>query len=136
MNNGRFAINIHILTILAQSGDELVSSDYIASSLSINPVLVRKEISVLRKAGIVISKEGKNGGSKLAKSSQEIYLSEIFKIVSDGRVFSHSKNEPNNNCPIGKQITEHLQELFGEVEKSVLQKPGCTTLQQFVGKFI
>ncbi len=51
MNNARFQISVHILTLLAKAEGEALSSELIAGSININPVLVRKEISVLRKAG-------------------------------------------------------------------------------------
>jgi DNA-binding IscR family transcriptional regulator len=65
--NGQFQIAVHILTLLSKQPDELLSSDYIAGSININPVLVRKEISNLRKYGLIDSKEGKAGGYTLKK---------------------------------------------------------------------
>ena len=112
MNSGRFSVNIHILTVLALSKGELLSSEYIAHSININPVLVRKELSVLKKAGYVHSKEGKNGGCILALPADKIFLSEVYKVVSDRLLINTFKNEPNLNCPIGKQIKLHLGELF------------------------
>ena len=53
MINGRFSIAIHILSLLNM--EEGVSSEYIASSININPVLVRKELSRLRKANLIVT---------------------------------------------------------------------------------
>lgn len=44
MISGKFAISIHILTLLAKFPDVYLSSEFIASSINLNPVLVRKEI--------------------------------------------------------------------------------------------
>ena len=65
MVKSRFAIVTHILTLLAMFDDDYMSSNDIAGSLNINPVLVRKEIAALKKQGLIESKEGKNGGVKL-----------------------------------------------------------------------
>ena len=135
MNSGRFSVNIHILTVLALSNGELMSSEYISHSININPVLVRKELSVLKKAGIVISKEGKNGGCLLALPPEQILLSAVYRSVSDRLLLNTFKNEPNLNCPIGKQMKQHLNELFQEAENAFLEKLGCTTLKNFVEKF-
>jgi Rrf2 family protein len=135
MTNARFAINIHILTLLTLVKGELLSSEYIAKSININPVLVRKELSNLHKAGFVLSKEGKNGGCTLAKAADQIYLSDIYKTVVEKPVLKFSKKEPNLDCPVGKQIHEHLNAIFQEAEIALLAKLGCTTLQQFVDKF-
>lgn len=141
MSHGRFAINIHILTILSQTGKgvmadmQWVSSDFIAESIDINPVLVRKEISHLRKSGLVISKEGKNGGSALAKPASSIFLSDVYKSVYEKPVLGNFKEHPESKCPIAAQINQHLEELYQSAEDAILQKLGCTTLQQFSDKF-
>ena len=76
--NGRFPIAVHILTLLSKAGDELLSSDYIAGSININPALARKEISNLRNLGLITSKEGKSGGYSLGKSSKQITLADVY----------------------------------------------------------
>jgi len=141
MTDGRFAISIHILTLLAKAekgwleGEEWLSSEFIASSININPVLVRKEISKLRHAGLVQSKEGKNGGSALAKPAGQILLSEVYKVVYDRPVLGLAKNDPNPKCPVGREINAHLTTLYQEAEKGLLEKLGQTTLQQFEEQF-
>ena len=67
MNNTRFATAVHIMTLLAKSPQEWLTSDWMASSINVNPVIIRKEISVLREAGLIISRQGKEGGSQLKK---------------------------------------------------------------------
>lgn len=131
MNNGRFAIAVHILTLLALTEEELLTSDYIAGSININSVLVRKELAVLRKAGLVDSKEGKNGGFFLAKSSIEITMDILFKILYPEGIFSFAKNEPNSNCPVGKDINKHLNRIYINAELSLLKELKNYTLANF-----
>jgi DNA-binding IscR family transcriptional regulator len=64
MISGKFAITIHILTLLSKFPEEYLSSEFIAESMNLHPVLVRKEIANLKKNNIVESKEGKNGGGQ------------------------------------------------------------------------
>ena len=104
MNNSRFSISLHILTLLDEAKGTLVSSEYLAGSININPVLVRKEIMNLRKHGFVDSKEGKGGGSFLAKNASNINLGAVYKAVNNSNILGQSKNEPNPKCPIGKQM--------------------------------
>lgn len=135
MTNGRFSISLHILTLLDQAGGKLVSSDYLAGSININPVLVRKEISNLKKYGIVDSKEGKSGGFSLAKPSRTIRLSDVYQAVRQSSPLGQAKNKPNPKCPVGKQINQHLEDLYTEVEEAMIKKLGTTTLAEFSGKF-
>src|SRR5689334_3712895 len=115
----KFSTSVHILTLLASAPDEWLSSDYIASSLNSNPALVRKELSMLREAGLIESKEGKNGGSRLGKATKDIRMSDIFLLVKNGHVFGYSPNEPNPQCAVGARINGALDELFGEIDNSI-----------------
>lgn len=137
MNNGRFSISVHILTLLATAkDDELLSSEYIAGSININPVLVRKEISNLRQHGFINSKEGKNGGAQLAKPAQQILLSDVYEAIKQGPVLGSAKNAPNPDCPVGRQINQHLDDLYEEVDRALLVKLEQTTLAAFCKKFV
>jgi Rrf2 family protein len=134
MNNGRFATALHILTLLARQEQELLSSEYIAGSININPVLVRKEISNLRNHGLIQSREGKNGGSSLAKPAAKILLSDIYKAVRQTALLGRS-NDPNPNCPVGKNINTHIQNLYSEAEEALTRKLGTLTLADFTNRF-
>lgn len=136
MNNGRFSISVHILTLLATTQDELLSSEWIAGSININPVLVRKELSNLREHGLVTSKEGKNGGAQLAKPARDILLSEVYEAVKQSPVLGVAKNTPNPDCLVGRQINQHLDDLYEEVDRALLAKLGQTTLEAFCKKFV
>ena len=132
MINGRFAISIHILSLLSM--EEGLSSEYIASSININPVLVRKEISRLRKANLIETKEGKNGGSFLACSPKKITLADVYKAVYEKPLFSHSKNKPNPQCPMGVKIGEIMDEVNEKAEAALLKKLGSISIEQFVSQ--
>lgn len=133
--NGRFAISMHILTLLTQAGDEWVTSDFLAGSININPVLVRKELSNLRQHGLIISREGKNGGSKLAKPAAQIRVSDVFLATRQGAFLGVARNTPNPACPVGRQINHHLDQLYMEAEEALIQKLGDTSVAEFSNRF-
>ncbi|WP_113654827.1 Rrf2 family transcriptional regulator [Pedobacter namyangjuensis] len=135
MNNGRFAIALHLLTLLDQAKGELLSSEYLAGSININPVLVRKELSSLRKHGFVQSKEGKNGGSTLAVSAKEITLAAVYNSVKQLSLLGHQKNTPNPKCPVGKDINKHLNNLYNDTEKILIDQLNKKTLADFSQQF-
>ncbi|MET0572644.1 MAG: Rrf2 family transcriptional regulator [Pedobacter agri] len=135
MNSSRFSISLHILTLLDDAKGMLVSSDYLAGSININPVLVRKEIMNLRKHGFVDSKEGKGGGSFLAKNASDINLGEVYKAVNNNNILGQSKNQPNPKCPIGKQINQHLNTLYSDAEKALIENLSNQTLADFALRF-
>lgn len=135
MTNGKFAVSIHIMTLLAAAGDEWVSSEYLAGSININPVLVRKELINLRKHGLVKSREGKAGGSRLSKSSDAILLSDIYEAVKQMEVLGKGKNRPNPDCQIGRNINKNLDNLYQETERALIDSLRKTSLADFYKKF-
>ncbi|MGH2664243.1 Rrf2 family transcriptional regulator [Flavobacterium sp.] len=135
MISGKFAITTHILTLLAKSPEDYMASEYIAGSLNIHPVLVRKEIANLRKHNLVESKEGKNGGTKLSKSPSDITLEEIFKITFDKASLGFSKNKPNPECPVGKGINSNLNTLYTDLNLTVSNQLKTISLAEFAKNF-
>ena len=133
--SGQFAISMHILTLLAKANGERLTSDFIAGSININPVLVRKEISNLRKKGLVASQEGKHGGSILAKAANQIRLSEVFLATRQGPFLGKAQNTPNPDCPVGKQINRHLDAVYEEAETILVRQLADSTLADFSQRF-
>lgn len=133
--NGQFQIAVHILTLLNAQPGELLSSDYIAGSININPVLVRKEISNLRKYGLIDSKEGKAGGYGLALPPDKIFFSDVYRAVKVAPALGQAKNKPNPACAVGKQISKHLDDLAEEVDTTIFNKLKTMTLADFSSKF-
>ncbi len=84
---------------------------------------------------MVSSQEGKNGGYALARPASQITLAEVYETVKPEAVLGQAKNQPNPACPIGKQINQHITELYIDVDKTLMQKLGNTTLLAFVAKF-
>ncbi len=136
MNNTRFATIIHILTLLAKNRGKWLSSDWIAESIHINPVIVRKELSVLHGLGWVISKKGKEGGSMLSVSSCEISLAEIYKAVKISNVLGKKNDCTNSKCSVGRRINKELEKLFNETDKVVFNNLQSKSLKNFVEQFV
>lgn len=135
MNNTRFATAIHIMTLLAKSPQEWLTSEWMAGSININPAVVRKEISVLREAGLITSRKGKEGGSQLSKGADSITISEIYSAVKNSEVLGKKNNNPNPVCSVGCEINNHLNDLFVETDQLVVKFLGDKSLKQFTDQF-
>ena len=135
MSNTRFATAIHILTLLTVSPGEYLSSEWIASSIGINPVIVRKELSMLHEAKLVFTRKGKDGGSTLNKPATEIFLADIYIAVKNSEVLGKKNQCPNPLCPIGKRINEKLENLFSETDRVVIYFLKDKTLAEFASQF-
>ena len=134
MNNAKFATALHILALLDYHQGERLSSEYIAGSIHLNPALVRKEISKLKKLGFISSKEGNGGGCSLARPSSAILLAEIYQAVWQAPLLGRM-NTPNPACTVGRQINVHLDDLYKVAELSLTAKLEKHTLADFTKKF-
>ena len=127
--NSQFSMAVHVLSMLARSKDENLKSDYIAKSVNTNPVVIRRLLSDLHQAKLVISQTGANGGSRLSRCPNEINLAEVYRAVNCGEVFSLHAKGPNKDCPIGKNIESVLCCLQKEIDKSIEEKLSRYSLQ-------
>jgi Rrf2 family protein len=135
MTGGRFAISVHILTLLSKFKDDWISSEFLAGSMNMNPVMVRKELSNLRENGFVKSKEGKAGGSQLAIDASTIRMADVYESVKEKAFLGKAINKPNPDCPVGRQINQHLDSLYDEAEKAMVKSLARVTLAEFSEKF-
>jgi len=135
MLSGKFAISIHILTLLTKFPNDYLSSEFIAGSINLNPVLVRKEIANLKAHHIVESKEGKNGGTRLAKNATDITLKEVFEMTFEAINLGYAKNEPHPDCPVGKKINQNLSLLYNDLNKKIGMQLEALTLEDFSNQF-
>lgn len=134
MNNLRFATAIHILVLTEKFKGQLITSDFIAGSINVNPVVVRREIKFLKEAGFIDSKKGKEGGIYLVKNSADILLGDVYKIVNQENVFGRM-NHTNPECPVGKQMNDNLEKLFDNAESDLIKSLNHKTLKQFSDEF-
>lgn len=135
MNNARFSTAVHILTLLASKPGEWMSSEWMAGSININAVMVRKELSVLQQAGLIVSRKGKEGGSMLNKPAREINMAEVYNAVKQSEVLGKKHHHTNPKCRIGKSINKKLNELFVETDAIVSAFLEHKTLESFYQQF-
>lgn len=131
--NSQFSMAVHILTMLAGSCDENLKSEYLAGSVNTNAVVVRRLLGQLNQAKLVISQTGAAGGTRLAKCPDEITLDAVYHAVSCGEVFALHSREPNQDCPVGKNIEAVLCGLQKEIDRSVTETLSRYTLRDLIG---
>ncbi|HEX4794742.1 MAG TPA: Rrf2 family transcriptional regulator [Humisphaera sp.] len=119
----RFSVGVHILTLLAHEDGRALTSDYIAGSVNTNPVVIRRMLALLGKAGLVTSTEGAGGGSTLAKRPERIALADVYRAVDPGTLFAESRSDPNPLCPVGRSVhsvlRRHVEQFETRLEKEM-----------------
>ncbi|WP_210366997.1 Rrf2 family transcriptional regulator [Bacillus sp. REN3] len=109
--NSDFTLAIHSLTLLALQPDRMSTSDAVAESAGVHPVRIRKVLSLLRKNGIIKSKEGNGGGFLFALDLDEVTLWDLYKLTSEGSLQPKCPDS-NEDCIVGANMREVLFFIF------------------------
>ena len=117
--NSRFAVAVHVLTLMAWSGEEPLKSEQVAESVNTNPVVIRRMLCELAEAGLVVSQTGSLGGSRLASDPAKTTLLDIYQALECGGVFSLHRQPPSRDCPVGVNIETVLGDVLLEVDAAV-----------------
>lgn len=131
----RFTIATHMLMVIALKGkDTKVTSDFLAESVGVNPVIIRKTLSQLKKAELITVARG-TGGAEIIKNLKDISLLDIYQAVEclgkTGQLFSFHEN-PNPNCPVGAHIHQVLDQKLDKIQQTMEAELSQTSLEQVV----
>ena len=118
----------HVLTLLAYGGRKAMTSEFIAGSVNTNPVVVRRILGLLARAGLVATLEGAGGGVRLAKPAAEIDLRAVYAAVESDPLFALHPSDPNPLCPVGGTIQAVLTPTLDAAESALLGSLGKTTV--------
>ncbi|WEG11884.1 Rrf2 family transcriptional regulator [Pullulanibacillus sp. KACC 23026] len=131
--SSRFAVGVHILTLIEFNKEGISSSEYLAESVNTNPALIRKITGMLKKAELVNVQPG-IAGAKLAKNLSDITLLDVYKavdVVQDQELFSIHEH-PNPNCPVGRNIQETILPVLTHAQLALEKVLGNVTIEDIV----
>ncbi|MBI3650984.1 MAG: Rrf2 family transcriptional regulator [Acidobacteria bacterium] len=117
--SSRFAIAVHMLTLMARTDEECIKSEDIARSVNTNAVVIRRLMCALSEAELLVSQTGPCGGSKLARAPQAITLLDIYRAVEGGSLFALHRQKPNRHCTVGRNIESVLEEVQAQMDEAV-----------------
>ncbi|MFC5704297.1 Rrf2 family transcriptional regulator [Cohnella faecalis] len=131
--SSRFSVAAHILSLLATSRPEDCTSEFMAGSVNTNPVVIRRIMGMLRKAGLIHVRHGV-GGASLLKGLDEISLLDVYRAVNsvgEGELF-HIHDKPNPNCPVGSRIQGVLELVLSRAQEAMESVLSDITMEEVV----
>mgnify|MGYP003196102912 FL=1 len=130
--SSRFTIAVHIFACIDFfKNDYKITSDFLATSTNVNPVIIRKILSQLKNARLINVARG-TGGTSIAKDLKDITLLDIYKAVEcieNGKLF-HFHENPNTKCPVGRNIHNVLDEKLEKVQTAMEKELNGITLEE------
>lgn len=134
--SSRFTIGVHILLAIDYfHRDYSVTSNFLAGSIGVNPVVVRQLMQKLTAAGLIEAKRGR-GGMRLLKPLNEVTLYDVYKateLVEHNQLF-HFHENPNPKCPVGRSVHYILDDKLIEIQKAMEDQMKKTTLAELENK--
>ncbi len=129
--SSRFTLAVHILACIHMFGEECkVTSDFLAGSTNVNPVIVRKILGQLKAAGLVEVARG-SGGASIPKPLSSISFLDIYHgvgCIDHGELF-HFHENPNGACPVGRNIHRILDGRLMQVQNAMEKELSSITLE-------
>ncbi|MDA0566721.1 Rrf2 family transcriptional regulator [Streptomonospora sp. S1-112] len=130
--NSRLTIAAHTLTwigLYQRRGHEVATSEQIATSVNTNPVVIRRLLGELRKAGLVDSRRGAGAGWMLSRDLASITLLDVYQAIESGPVFALHRAAPDPGCVVGHGIGPVMTAVYDDVEAALRGELAKTTLE-------
>ena len=126
--NSRTASAVQILCVVDHFDPGGTTAEVVARSLQTNPVVVRRLLKDLERAGLVVLRPGKNGGVSLALPPNVITLDRVYRAVEGDCAVFALRPMINPRCPISIRMKGLLGPVFDDAEAAVGASLRKTTL--------
>jgi Rrf2 family protein len=114
----QFTVAAHIMTALGFHHGEEISSATLAASVNADPTFVRKSLSKLSKAGLVVTTRGKSGANALARAPKRITLLDIYRASTAPPAFAIHSYPVEKRCPVSCNLKECMSGVLSQVQES------------------
>jgi Rrf2 family protein len=130
--NSRLTIAAHALawiSLYQRQGHAVATSEQIATSANTNPVVIRRLLGELRKAGLVESRRGVGAGWVLARELETVTLLDVYEAVEPGPLFAMHRAAPDQGCVVGYGIQPAMQAIYAGVEETLRRELAAVTME-------
>ena len=122
--SSRFTIALHIFTCVEYvKGECKVTSDFLAKSINTNPVIIRRILGQLSKAGLIKVARG-TGGIDVTRPLGDITFLDVYRAVEciGGDELFHFHENPSPDCPVGRNIHALLDDKLISIQEAMEEK--------------
>lgn len=135
--SSRFTIALHILTCIEEFKNEYkITSDFLSSSINVNPVVIRRILQKLKSAGIITVARGNVGSMEINKDLRDITFYDVYKAVDcvDDEGLFHFHENPNPLCPVGRNIHNVLDKRLDAIQQAMENEMKKSTLADVINE--
>ncbi len=136
LSNTHFSMAIHLLCALAWNEGRTVGSEMLARSVGTNPSFLRGLIGNLRDAGLVETRQGKGGGSRLAIPAGSITLHDVYQAMEASPALTVHSPDCDSACPVARSMERVLDRVNKLLEDTLAVELKRTTVADLVTEHI
>ncbi|KAB2855029.1 MAG: Rrf2 family transcriptional regulator [Sphingopyxis terrae] len=125
---------LHVLLHMAEAEAPL-TSDELARAMQTNPVVVRRLLGGLRRAGFVHSEKGHGGGWTIARNLASITLRNIYDAIGQPNLMAMGNRTEAPGCLVEQAVNAALDTAFRDAEALLLARFADVTLAQLAADF-
>jgi Rrf2 family protein len=126
--NVQFSVAAHVMAALAANEGEGLRSSTLAGSVNADPSFVRRVVSKLAKAGLVITTRGANGACRLARPPAAITLLDIYRASEAPSAFALHAYPVSEGCRISRNFKGCMGNVLREAQNGLEQGLARQTL--------
>jgi Rrf2 family protein len=130
----QFAVATHLMAALGIYPGGEVGSATLAESVKANRTFVRKSLSKLSKAGLVLTTRGKSGASVLARPPKRITLLDIYRASGAPPAFAIHSYPVEKRCPVSRNLKECMSAVLSQTQKNLEKSLANITLADFIAQ--
>lgn len=120
--NSRLSLALHTLGHMTADPSRTRTSAEIAGHAGTNPVVVRRVLGKLRKAGLLTSEKGHSGGWRLARSAETITLADVYLALDERLVSGGKADTEPSECSVETGLQTRVAAVLEEIEGSLVDR--------------
>lgn len=115
-----FGLSLQALVILAHRPDICPCAE-IACRMGTEPTLLRRVLAKLARAGLIETREGRDGGYRLMRSPETITLADVYSALHVGEMLLSNMQDTASSHQFGLGMKAAFAEITSVVENKTLE---------------
>jgi Rrf2 family protein len=119
--DGRLCFTLHVLLHMSEA-EQALTSEWLGPKMKTNPVVIRRTMAGLRKAGIVRSEKGHGGGWSLARKLDDVTLADVYDALGLSAPFNIAHQQKSPKCLHERAANRAIAEALAEAEALLVSR--------------
>jgi DNA-binding IscR family transcriptional regulator len=133
-SDSRLSAILHTVLHMADAGRAMTSTE-LAQHMNTNPVVVRRAMAGLRRAGIVRSEKGRGGGWEIAADLTRVSLRQVYDAIGAPPLLAAGIRLEHPACLVEQAVNRALQPAFADAEALLVERFSAVTLAELAADF-